>query len=231
MRRGDVEQALALMREGYACDPSPSHAMRLGVGYLWAKEYQAAWEHFQLAIQRHPNSIAAFFGMAGAAKWCMDEPDAAVMIWKSGLNAQYADGAGGVQLPLLLSVASILKPSVLSRSEAGQILAKKAQDSRMNNWPGPLAMFVLNSIDVRALEARSIQSGSREAPPHRKWLVSFYRGLLEFDRADLKLREFEELMRRMVDTSDPKWAEERSFLRLLWSEEFFIARHEASSTN
>jgi Tfp pilus assembly protein PilF len=96
LRRGDVEQGLAIMRENYACDPSPSHTMELGVGYLWTEKYQAAWEHFQHAMRRHPQSIAAFFGMAGVAKWCVDEPEAAIRLWESGLDAQFADGAGGV---------------------------------------------------------------------------------------------------------------------------------------
>jgi hypothetical protein len=38
-------------------------------------------------------------------------------------------------------------------------------------------------------------------------------------------------MERMADTSGPEWAEERNFLGLLWSEEFFVARHEASVTS
>jgi hypothetical protein len=89
-------------------------------------------------------------------------------------------------------------------------------------------MFVLNLIDERTAEKHSIQGSSREAPPNRRWLVEFYRYVLELDRADLKPKEFQGLMRRMADTSSPKWCEEANFLRLLWSEEFYIARREAS---
>jgi lipoprotein NlpI len=227
VRRGNVDEGLALMREGYARDPSPSHVMRLGVGYLWAKEYDAAWEHFEHAIERHPQSIAVFFGMAGAAKWCVGEPWAAVRVWESGLNSQYADGAGGVHLPLLLLVASTLRPASFSRSDALKILSKKAKDVRVNNWPGPIARYVLNLIDEGTLERQSIDGSNREASS-RKWLALFYKRILDLGIGTLNPQEFKELMRRMADTSEPDWSDEKEFLRLLWNEEFFVARHEAS---
>jgi hypothetical protein len=138
-------------------------------------------------MQTHPHSIAAFFGMAGVAKWCADEPNAGVGIWESGLDAQFADGAGGVDLPLFLLVASILRPSVFSRSEATRILEKRVKDPRVKNWPGALAQFVLNLIDERALEERSIHGRDRKAPPSVKWRIAFYKPVLELDRADLRL--------------------------------------------
>ncbi|HSZ62833.1 MAG TPA: hypothetical protein VK828_13605 [Terriglobales bacterium] len=216
------------MREGYARDPSASHIMRLGVGYLWTEKYQAAWEHFQYAMQRDPFTTARFFGMAGAAKWCVEEPDAAVRFWESGLDSQFADGAGGVHLPLLLWVASILRPNVFSRSDANQLLERKVKDPRVKNWPGALAQFALHQIDEKTLEERSTQGNSRETAPSRDWLIAFYRRVLDLYRGDLNPKEFKGLMQRMTDTSAPRWSEERSLLSLLWNEEFFIARHEAS---
>ncbi len=228
VRRGDAEQGLALMRENYARDPSPSYIMELGVGYLWTEKYQAVWEHFQHAIQTFPLSTARFFGMAGAAKWCIDEPEAAVRSWEAGLDVQFADGAGGVGNPLLLWVASIIRPSVFSRNVAVRILEKRVKDPRVKNWPGALAQFVLNLVDEKTLEERSIQGRDRNTPPDVKWRIAFYKRVLELERGELKPEEFQAQMRRMADTSGPEWSKELDFLHLLWNEEFFIARHEAS---
>lgn len=228
LRQGDLEQGLALMREAYIRDPTTSQIMRLGVGYLWAEDYQAAWKHFQDAIQKYPLSISAFYGMAGAAKWCLDQPDAAVAHWHEGLDARHADGGIGIHLPLLLLVASILRPSIFPRSEAQQILSIRINDPRANYWPGPLAKFVLGLIDERTLSQMCIGKSERETL-HQKWLARFYESLLEFDGGRMHVTELKTAMRRAADTSQPEWAEERNFLRLLWSEEFFIARREASS--
>ncbi|MGA9129550.1 MAG: hypothetical protein WB425_15550 [Terracidiphilus sp.] len=228
VRRGDVEQGVALMRENYGRDPSPSYIMELGVGYLWTEKYKAAWEHFQYAMQRHPLTTDVFYGMSGAARWCIGEPDAAVSSWKTGLDAQFADAAGGVHLPLLLWVASVLRPNVLSSREAIVLLEKRVKDPRVKNWPGALAQFVLNIIDEKTLEERSIERINRIISPRRKWMIAFYKCVVELERSDLSREEFNVLMGEMSDTSISEWSQERNFLSLLWNEEFFIARHEAS---
>lgn len=216
-----------MMREDYACDPSPSHIMELGIGYLWTGKYEAAWEHFQHAIKTSSLSISSFYGMAGVAKWCMDEPVVATEQWVAGLASGYADGGVGTHIPLLLLCASILRPGIYLRREAEQILAPKIEDARVKYWPGPLAMFVLNLIDESVLEERSVQGKDRKTPPSAKWLIAFYKRVLELERGRLNLQEFKGAMQRMADTSDPEWSDERTFLYLLWNEEFFIARYEA----
>jgi hypothetical protein len=227
LRRGSTEQALALLRESYEREPSGSHIMGLGVAYLWSGEYRASWEHFQHAIKTHPQASALFYGMAGVAKWCVNDPEAAVKHWQLGLGARYADGAGGVHLPLLLLVASILRPGVLARKEAEQILMQRVQDPRTKNWPGPLATFALGLIDHRTLREKCL--GSTELGTiDRNWSAAFYEDVLEFGRGKAMPYTFKERMRRIADSSQPERSEERFFLSLLWSEEFFIARHESS---
>jgi len=218
------------MREGYAHAPDASHIMQLGVAYLWVKDYHAAWDHFQHAIQMHRHTVDLFYGMAGVAQWCMDEPDAAVKHWQSGLDAEYADGAGGIHLPLLLFIASILRPATFSRNEAEQLLKKRARDPRVKNWPGPLAKFVLTLLSEEALEEMSKEKAGREISPSRKWLIEFYKNVLELGRGNLKPERFKKQMERIVDTTQPEWLDEGNFLRLLWNEEFFIGRHEAFLT-
>jgi hypothetical protein len=228
IRRGDAELGLSLMREDYNREPTPSHIVTLGVGYLWTEQYQSAWVHFQFAMQRYPFTNDIFFGMAAVAKWCIDETDAAVMSWKSGLEVQFADAAGGVHIPLLLWVASVLRPNSFSSSNAIQLLKKRVDDPRVKNWPGAIGQFVVNQIDELTLYERSTERISRKVPARQKWLIAFYKCVLGFERESMNLDEFKVTMQRMVDTSAPEWAEEGTFVQLLRNPEFYIARHEAS---
>ena len=91
-----------------------SRIMQMGVAYLWLEDYAAAWEHFHAANQRYPKHSAIFHEMAGAAKWCLDEPNDAVNQWLAGLKCAYADSAGGVRCPLLLFTASVTNQGVFA---------------------------------------------------------------------------------------------------------------------
>ncbi len=75
-----MEQGLALLLNAYTRDPSSSHVMELGVAYLWAGKYQEAAKHFEHATQTHRHTSAAFYGMAGAAYWCLDRPHAGAAV-------------------------------------------------------------------------------------------------------------------------------------------------------
>ena len=111
LRAGKAEQekALQIVRRWYAQKPSPSHAMELGVAFLWLGRYAEAWEHFRSVILMDPLCGDGDYGMAGAAKWCLDKPQEAVIEWKAGLEAKYARAAGlNVQMPLLLFFAAVL---------------------------------------------------------------------------------------------------------------------------
>lgn len=227
LRHGRVEQGLVPLRRAYERKQSPSHIMELGIAYLFAGDYQAGWEHFQSAIKRFPYSMSSFYGMAGAAKWCVDDPDAAVKYWHMGLDAKFADGAGGIQLPLLLWSASVVRLGAFPRDEAETILRKRIETVRAANWPGPLARFALGLLDEKTLGQLATAGSMRDAPPHRKWLARFYGRVFELGRLNLSLAEFRESMRPLADTSRPEWHNERDFLGLMWTEEFFVARHEA----
>jgi hypothetical protein len=227
LREGNVEQGIILMRDSYMREPTPSHTMRgVGVGYLWIADYQAAWKHFQHAIETYPDSLSGFYGMAGTAKWCVDEYDVAVRCWDAGLSARFADAAGGVHLPLLLFVGAVLKPAVFSRKKAKEILSAKIKDPRAKNWPGPLAPLVLDLIDENALTEVLVESGKRDLS-YRKRLVKFYKGVLDLQRGTLPQSGFKKLMAKTADTSQEDCSDQKDLLHLLWSEEFFIARHES----
>lgn len=225
LRYGDAEQGLTLIREAYKRKPSASHIMELGVAYLWVRSYEAAAKHFETANQTHIHTMARFYGMAGVAKWCVDDLVGAVEQWHTGLAAQYADVAGGVHLPLLLWVAGTLKARIFPRAEAERLLSDKVRGPRSKSWPGPIASFTLGLIDEATMAAVCVER-EREVLD-REWLTQFYRGLIAFNRGKLSPTELKEVMRRTADASRPEWSDEQNFLTLPWSEEFFIARHEA----
>ena len=225
MKSGDADQAIRMMREAYEQMPDASHIMELGVGYLWVKNYQAAWEHFYDVNQKDPNHHAIFYGMAGVAKWCMNEPEESVRQWCSGLNCRYADGAGGVQLPLLLFDASVFKPEVYPRAEAEKLLTVRANDRRVKNWPGPVAEFLLGRIDEGGL--RSKCAGLNEGDTFmRHWLADFYIGILEHTHGNMQC--FQKMIHKTAETSDDDFdSTKKQYLGKVWDAEFFIAYHES----
>lgn len=228
LRCGQAEQALAKLREAWTQNPIPSHIMGLGVVYLWLEDYRAAAEHFQRAIETHGVSIAKFYGMRGVAEWCNNEPDKAIGCWQAGLDAQYADGAGGIDIPLLLFVASVLQPEAFAKKRAEAILTKRVQDPRVKNWPGPIAKFALGLIDQPIL--RQMCTGINDLNTlNQHWQASFYEAVLDFERGKLKPLQFKQAMKTVADTSVAERVEQRAFLSLLWSEEFFIARYVAQA--
>jgi len=216
------------MQESFDGTPNPSTLVTLGLGYLWAEKYEAARIHFQDWMHRYGVTADAYFALVGVAQWCLDDVIAASESWKLGLGAQYVDMAGGIESPILLWVASVLRPNDTLRREAAQILEKRVRDPKVRHWPGPLAQFVLGQIDERTLDERSIERLSRGISPRRKWHLAFYRHVLALERGGLSLNDFQMEMRKLVDTSTSEWSDEENVLQLVRNPEFYIARHEAS---
>ena len=224
--------ALEAMRLEYGEMRTPSHIMALGVAFMWLKMYQQAFDHFDEVIRSaprgpvaNPRRSAGVFGMAGAAKWCLGNRGAAVDQWRAGLTADYADGAGGVQLPMLLYTASVAAAPAFPKAEAVSILQVKSRDSRITNWPGPLGRFLLGQIDQT--ELNGILTGMNDIDTGlREWQARFYLGVARMERGDI--RGFREAMRESVQTATDESKPEGFFTRCLWHEEFFIARHELS---
>lgn len=227
LRKGETKSGLATLREAYPRDASASQITELGTAYLWSHHYDEAWEHFQHAMLTYRFTTAGFFGRAGVAKWCLGESQMAVEWWEQGMGSQYVDAAGGIRLPLLLYVASILQPNAFPRKEAIRLLKAETNNPRTQNWPGPLGLFVLGEIDNKQLIELAAKRKGGVVPRDRTWLIDFYRSFREVDSGYLNHVEFRKLARELVDLSKPHWTDERDFLHLIWNDEFFIARHQA----
>jgi hypothetical protein len=131
---------------------------------------------------------------------------------------------------MLLLLGSILRPGLLPRKGAEEMLMEKAKNPRLKFWPGTLAQFMTGQIDRAALEASwvgHVAKFVRGVRPDAKWLTQFYEEILEFGHGGLSLTGVRASLRSMVDLSQPEWSEHLNFVHLLWNPEFFIARHEA----
>jgi hypothetical protein len=241
LRQGSFKEGLKIIQQSYRTNPSASHVMELGIAYLWVEDYAAAEEHFQRAIKTHPTPGDAFYGMAGAAEWCRGETSAAISYWRDGLTAPYGGAAGlGVRIPLLLFVAAILKPEFFRREHAEEILRKKSKDPRAARWPGSLARFVLGQdsdvervLDFRLWPISALDEAERKKREEadrksREWLVEFYKHLLMLATGNTGLIKFRKSMGQATDTFTPDYSNEHYFMSLMRSEEFFLARYEAS---
>lgn len=226
LRYGDAQRGVAIIRQEYAHDCSPSRIMQLGVAYLWTGAYEAAWNHFQDAMVTHHQSLARFFGMAGTAKWCLDSPAEAVQWWKLGMGTDYADAAGNIHMPILLHAASVLYPAFFSNQEAKKLLEAKVENPRAVNWPGPLGQYVLGRIGLRTLESLSADNKTESVPPARRRIIGFYAAVRALESGQTDRTEFRETARQIVNLPGPEWNDQKQFLRLIWNEEYFIARHE-----
>jgi tetratricopeptide (TPR) repeat protein len=222
LRTQRIDDGLQELQQAFDANPTPSHIMELGIAYMWVERYQIARDHFQSAIEQYHGSMSSFYGMAGAANWCLGEFDEAVASWRSGLNAEFKDTAGlGIHLPLLLWFASIVKPSVFETGAAKRILSEKCKDSRIEEWPGPIASWILHNIDYsELLNQCRCESPSETADRH--WLSDFYKAVINFeDSTDI---DSQNSFLKLTDQSRPEWSDEAFFLARMWSEEFFLAR-------
>ena len=229
VRAGKVEQRQGLqqLQIAHDRDRNASTIMELGVAYLWLYQYQQAWEHFREAIETFQIKGDGFYGMAGVAKWCLGQPGEAVSQWRAGLEAKYARASGlGVTMPLLLFFASVVKSDVSEQSSARKLLLQKANDARINYWPGPLVKLVLDQINQSEFQ-RHCRAESPKVARDREWVTEFYKSVMCFEQVGKST--FQKSMGKLANTTQPEWQQEEVLLTRIWSEEFFLARHEATS--
>jgi hypothetical protein len=226
--KSQIEQGLRQLNQAHTEKPYVHTIFELGVACLWLRDYETGWQNFRKSIDTGPTTTSSDFGMAGAAKWCLGEFKKAVDEWKPGLKAQYADANGlNLEIPLLLFLASVLKPEAFEKRLALEVLTKKARDRRIKEWPGPIVRLILGQIGES--DFRNLCKGRDEPDTlDQHWLAEFYRGVLLFGEG--KHSQFKETMRKLADTSRPEWSDENYFLSRVWTPEFFIARYEAEKT-
>ncbi len=226
MLTGQSDKALRLMRDAYDGRSGASETIDLGVAYLWLGDYAAAWEHFNAANERRPGYMDIYYQMAGAAKWCLNARNEAVEQWIAGCDCDTTDFARGISSPLLIFAASLIAPETFARSEAEKLLAVRANEKWVRNWPGPIAEYALARIDEAGLRHKCVGINALDTA-HRNWCADFYVGVLE--KAAGNVSAFIEAMRRLTSTSPKYLGPGKNVIDLsdkVRHAEFFLARTE-----
>ena len=219
---GKSGQAFRILQNRYLADLSTSTAMELGAALLWTADYRSAYQHFCGFMDRYPLHCDIIYGMAGVAKWCLNERNEAVNYWQEGLKCNYTDPSG-VHIPLLLLFSSIIDSNLLSERDAVDIIVKYVNNPRACIWPGPLAELALNQLTEDQVRAKSIHVNPDEAE-RRRVDCDFYINLIKHghDRRH-------SLANSMNAVSNLSWNDYTSsihrFFGRLWQEEYYLARH------
>jgi hypothetical protein len=234
LRQGRLEEAIRVTRDEYAKDlKNPSLAIRLGVGYLWLRDWETAWKHFSDFTEGYPSTTDFAFKYAGAAKWCAGDRAAAVAEWKQGIDVDYADMGGGITIPLHLYFAAAVKPDLMPMGEAVELLQLRLQAKPHNGWPGYLAKLVLGEISYESAITQSKSDVShlwgderRQAEESAKQQIGFWWGVKLLTAGDVA--GYLAAMRTYGDISwDDFDANREMQIEKLRSSEYFLARCEA----
>jgi hypothetical protein len=222
LERGHRSEGLNLALAQYRRKPELGNSRTLGFTYLLLEDYPAAWELCKEALHKLRWTSSCFFEIAGTAKWCMGDPSGAVERWKVGMGAQYGDAAGGARVRLLLFAASVLKPNLISRSQARKLLEKKRSQKRIGNWPGYLVRLCLDEkeIDFEFEEARrSLQ--------RRKWEIAFYSALTRFRDQQIDCQELRSIFLQLAALPTEPQSGQLGLGDLMFVSEFYLARYES----
>ena len=122
LRQGDFTEALVIFRDRYSSTRGPGRMRGLGEALMWTGDYSASAEHFRDAIDsdaKHQGFNASSeedFAFPGAAEWCTGDYEAAVKAWSAGIKAIGSIGGTRTHCPLLLLLASILRPHLYRKN-------------------------------------------------------------------------------------------------------------------
>jgi hypothetical protein len=243
LQDGNCERALSLLKEKNARNPSVRTNLAYGSALMWSGMYQDAADHFSHAIEASKSTKKPWmrgepdYVLLGAANWCSGDYSRAIDNWRGGTNPPYANFGVALQTPMLMVVASILRPAICTKSEPIGILHRKLAEPRVFSWLGSLARFAAGKIDSETLrhstEQDIQQAVSRRAPDQGRtahWLISFYEAVLHLEKGKTTAAEFHGLMQSMTRKADLEPFAANGFWLLATRGEFYIARHEASKS-
>jgi tetratricopeptide (TPR) repeat protein len=139
---------------------SPLYSNR-AIAYLNLGDLSNALIDFQAANKCARYTTDGYLRRVGVVHWLAGRESEAVAVWRDLVlvergKIQYSDGAGGVSSGCLLWFAAVRlkqKPllSVAQRLLHKKVEAKAGRNWKIDNWPGPIALFLLGRIDEAAL--------------------------------------------------------------------------------
>ncbi len=137
---------------------------------------QKAAQVLEEIVQKENFLSTGHYAYAGMAKWIIECYDEAIELWKAGRKAQYADAAGGMELPLLIYYAAVRKPKLIRVSEATKLLREQLRHPWASCWPGPLGAYVLDDISEGKIRELAVFT-HEEVTRQRTLQVEFYVGV------------------------------------------------------
>lgn len=230
---GKGEEAVSLLRERYMRNPTPGSSFSLGAALMWTEQYVAAHKHFHASLEKAKQlrmDSEKDYAFLGAAEWCVENYVSAIEHWQAGRTAPYAVLGVCIQTPMLLFIASTLRPELALNSDSiiGE-LREKLTDPRTGMWPGTLAQFVAGLTSIEAVQSSWI--GTREQKEKgiyldSRWKTDFYRELLSLHKGHSTVQRFKEAIARLTAPDSFTDWDEDAFVHLLRFPEFYIARIE-----
>src|SRR6266702_2666172 len=114
---GRYEEAIAKFKNEFQRNKEPLTLGNMGLAYLLAGDPASALVVFDSLLGERFVGTGNY-AMAGIPRWILGRRQEAVSVWKKGIGSQYADAAGGMELPLLLYYAAVRDPEALVLSKA-----------------------------------------------------------------------------------------------------------------
>jgi hypothetical protein len=192
LQAGDLQAALELLKQEHRRNPCTGTLVNLGIAHLCLKDPGMARTFFEQAVAE-PLPDTGTHALLGVASWILEDRQEAIRIWSKGLDCDYRDEAGGMELPLLLFYAGVREPTLFSIAQAQTLISDALKSRSAKNWPGPLGQFVLGRIDEkRARKAAEFDEPVVTAAQLNQ--VEFYVGVMAYMRGDQE--RFIEYVRR-----------------------------------
>jgi len=165
MTNGEYKKAIEAFTRKLRREQSSLNYSGRAEAFLRLQDYDRALADFYTASAVHPYSSTHWFERVGVVQWLARRENAAAGTWLDLVlklecgKIQYTDGAGGVEPGFLLWFASVRLGSSDFLDAARRLLKKKVQAKcgrnwTIENWPGPIAKFLLGMFTESQLRER-----------------------------------------------------------------------------
>jgi tetratricopeptide (TPR) repeat protein len=179
LESGDYQSALDSARREIA-EGNTFEMGCLAFAHLSLGNYEDSRKIFDEFVEIPPRNTGSY-AACGVARWLLARYSEAVNVWLSGLDCQYADAAGGMELPLLLYFAAACQQRVYRIDDATRLLREKTASPRSKNWPGPVGQYLVGQIgeeQLRSMAAHPNALIGRPQEAQTEFYLGAYQALL-----------------------------------------------------
>jgi hypothetical protein len=156
----------------------------IGLAHMYFAKPEPAKEYFDSIVQKG-TSDSSIYAFDGIARWELAEHREACSMWENGLDCDYQDGAGGMELPCLLFYAAVRDPKSYDISKASALVKQALRHPWAENWPGPVGRFLLGMINAKEL-LKLAQFEHPEVTDEQQNQAEFYIGVKAYQESDSK---------------------------------------------